>query len=310
MERMFAMSLNKPIKIKRGSSWRRWTVPLIAVGCIALVSLGVALVWQSLTIHVDGPAPIAPSAPEIPPSQYEAPEVPSQPSQSAEPSPAPDVPEPPAPSELSDYFGIVFPETERVTSDYFKDAVFIGDSLTMGIQLYDIMEGATVLSATGINLSSINTAQVIDAGDGTKITVLDALARNSYGKIYIMMGANGVGYLSEEQTLTLYGAFIDEVRALCPDSVIYIQSVLPICEEKYAQRYKAVMNNADIDALNARLVELAAEKRCLYLDVASAFKDERGHMPESATPDGIHLYSSGYTTWFDYLKTHAYVEAA
>ena len=66
--------------------------------------------------------------------------------------------------------------------------------------------------------------------------------------------------------------------------------------------------NADIDRLNERLAALSAEKGACYLDLASAFKDENGAMPADFTPDGIHLNSAQYITWFDYLKTHTLVE--
>ena len=52
------------------------------------------------------------------------------------------------------------------------------------------------------------------------------------------------GYLSEEQTLTLYGAF---TRGSALPRQRDLFSRCAHCEEKYAQCYKAVMNNADIE---------------------------------------------------------------
>ena len=296
------MRSQKPIKIKRTSDRTRWIVPVVCVAFTFSVSLVIALAWQNLSTdammavpgedavqrQITGTPALAAALPA------EEPTVPAK------------EPEEETVAQISDYYGVIFPESERATSEYFDDAVFIGDSLTTGIQLYDVMSGTTVLAATGISLSSITTSQVISTPEGNNITVLEALARGQYKKVYIMMGANGVGFLAEEQTLELYSAFIDEVKAICPDSIIYIQSILPVNEPKYAQRYGGPMTNQIIDRLNGELVKLAGEKSCLYLDVAQIFRDENGHMPEGSTPDGIHLYSAGYTAWFDYLKTHAY----
>ena len=83
-------------------------------------------------------------------------------------------------------FGVPVPESERVRSDYFNDAVFIGDSLTTGIELYNILPDTTVLASTGINLDTIDSKQVIGTGD-SKLTIPDALRQTSnVGKIYIL----------------------------------------------------------------------------------------------------------------------------
>ena len=60
-------------------------------------------------------------------------------------------------SQPTHFSGAVVPESSRVLNNYFDDAVFIGDSLTEGIKLYDIMSNATVLSHTGLGLDNIYT---------------------------------------------------------------------------------------------------------------------------------------------------------
>ena len=39
-----------------------------------------------------------------------------------------------------------------VGDEYFDDAAFVGDSITEGIKLYEVMTNATVVAARGINL--------------------------------------------------------------------------------------------------------------------------------------------------------------
>lgn len=293
------MRPQKPIKIKRGRDRTQWVIPVLSLAVTMTASLGIALVWQHMSADAIEPQGFIPNSARV--------EVlPSEPPASSQVVEEPPAPEETKPVMMSDFYGMVFPESDRVTSEYFDDAVFIGDSITTGITIYDAMNNADVFAATGLNLSSINTAGVVDAADGSKITVLDALSRGDYKKIYIMIGANGIGYLTNEQTVELYGKFIDSIKSIKPDSIIYIQSILPINEQKYQRQYKAVMTNADIDYINQELIKIAGEKNCFYLDVASAFKDENGIMSDASTPDGLHLYSAGYTTWFDYLKTHAY----
>lgn len=196
-------------------------------------------------------------------------------------------------------------EQPRVTSIYFDDAVFIGDSLTVGIKHYDVMSNTTVFAATGIGLENIFTKQAIKQ-DSQTLTILDALAQHPAKKVYIMLGANSLmsnfDYLIEQ-----YGRLVDEVIKRTDDNaIIYVQSVLPINEPLFHVKYAPnTTTNADIDRFNEMLCSMAAQKGVYYLDVASVFKDENNAMPESNTPDGMHIISSQYVIWFDYLKTHA-----
>lgn len=196
-------------------------------------------------------------------------------------------------------------EQPRVTSSYFDDAVFIGDSLTVGIKHYDVMSNATVFAATGVGLENIFTKQAIKQGDRT-LTILDALSEQPAKKVYIMLGANSL-MSSFDRLIDQYGRLVDEViRRTDKDTVIYVQSVLPINEPLFHVKYSPnTTTNADIDRFNALLCAMAAEKSVYYLDVASAFKDGSNALPESNTPDGMHIISSQYVVWFDYLKTHA-----
>ena len=123
-----------------------------------------------------------------------------------------------------------------------------------------------------------------------------------------MLGANGVGGLTAEQTVSYYSDFIDLVKSQHPDAIIYVQSILPINEAKFAQKYNGAMTNALIDETNEAILKMTQEKQVYYLNVAEAFKDETGGLPAEDTPDGLHFGTESYTKWFDYLKTHTVTE--
>ena len=308
----------KPVRVKRRN--RSPLSPLLVTVAAAAVFSGVvAGVWQissapapeeePFVLGLDGassssegqPAP-APAQPEdgfaavFVPESSEAPASPE--SEASQPQESP-------PSSGGVQGALA--ESPRVTSAYFDDAVFVGDSITTGIKIYDAMSNTTVLAATGINLASIHTKPCIQYGEET-LTIMEALARMDPKKIYVMMGANGLGSAGDDWTIEQYGALLDSIKKMHPDSIIYVQSILPVNEEKFKAKYNNSTTNADIDRLNERLAALSAEKGACYLDLASAFKDENGAMPADFTPDGIHLNSAQYITWFDYLKTHTLVE--
>lgn len=201
-------------------------------------------------------------------------------------------------------FAQAVPESSRVNSDYFDDALFVGDSITDGIQAYAIMNNTTVIAHTGINPETILTKEVIRASDGGLITMADAVAQYPEArKIYIMLGANGIAWIGKDSFVKNYGDFVDVLKEQHPEAIIYVQSILPVTKSK--QDGDSRYANSKIDEYNLALQEMAKDKQVYYLNVAEALKDEEGNLPEEASPvDGMHFGPKYYEKWFEYLKLH------
>ena len=192
-----------------------------------------------------------------------------------------------------------------VGDEYFDDAAFVGDSITEGIKLYEVMTNATVVAARGINLDNVFTDDQIRTAQGNS-TVMGALEAAEPKKIYIMFGANGVGWFTEQHFTDVYTKFVQAVKEQHPESQIYLQSILPVTQEFDDSRED--ISNDKINRYNELVVEIAEEQKVHYLDVASAFKDEKGCLPEDSNGDGMHFGNKYYQKWFDYLKSHTAVE--
>ena len=192
-----------------------------------------------------------------------------------------------------------------VGDEYFDDAAFVGDSITEGIKLYEVMTNATVVAARGINLDNVFTDDQIRTAQGNS-TVMGALEAAAPKKIYIMFGANGVGWFTEQHFTDVYTKFVKAVKEQHPDSQIYLQSILPVTQEFDDSRED--ISNDKINRYNELVVEIAEEQKVHYLDVASAFKDEKGCLPEDSNGDGMHFGNKYYKKWFDYLKSHTAAE--
>lgn len=192
-----------------------------------------------------------------------------------------------------------------VGDEYFDDAAFVGDSITEGIKLYEVMTNATVVAARGINLDNVFTDDQIRTAQGNS-TVMGALEAAAPKKIYIMFGANGVGWFTEQHFTDVYTKFVKAVKEQHPDSQIYLQSILPVTQEFDDSRED--ISNDKINRYNELVVEIAEEQEVHYLDVASAFKDEKGCLPEDSNGDGMHFGNKYYKKWFDYLKSHTAAE--
>ena len=291
-------------KIRRSRSSSSFIAPLIII-CIAVIfSALAAALWQMATPK---PEPIKPL--ELHPAvinQFE-PEniaVPVVASKIAVP-----VEEKSEPSKSEAAETSAKKDKDRVTSKYFSDAVFIGDSISVGIKLYEVMQNTDVFASVGISLENIFTNKAVKLEDGSKVTIFEALDDKPYNKAYIMLGANSL-MSSHEELIKQYGRVIDEVRTrVGDDCIVYIQSVLPVYEEVFHQKYPHnTVTNADIESFNILLAELSEQKGVHYLDVASVIKDENGSLPPKYTSDGLHIGSELYIKWFDYHKTHAVTE--
>ena len=291
----------RPVKkrpVRRSSSGDVFVPVIILLLGIIVLSMVLAFAWQKWQDVYD-PDYLYPDKNSSSQSSSE-PESSSQ----AQPSSQPEQSSESSSSGAQVEFGVPVPESERVRSDYFNDAVFIGDSLTTGIELYNILPDTTVLASTGINLDTIDSKQVIGTGD-SKLTIPDALRQTSnVGKIYIMLGANGLGGLGAEKTTELYRSFIQEVQSIKPDAVIYVQSILPINEEKFKANYGYALTNEEINKCNEELLEMTRDMQVYYVDVASAIRDENGGLPAEFTSDGLHFKAEYYNKWIDYLKEH------
>lgn len=225
-----------------------------------------------------------------------------------EPSPTPEpTPEPtPTPTPEPDWSQPV-PESEAVEQEeWFSDAVFIGDSRTDGLHLYSgITSEADFLDHTGVTVYEILEGKKVIRRENEKFPILDLLAQKQYGKVYIALGVNELGYKAPQDFAETYGKLIDAIRESQSDARIYVQSIIPVnpgdCKS-YDQPY--YVTNESITAYNETLADMAEEKKVYYLNVAEVLIDETGELSEELSADGVHFKKTGYQLWLNYLTTH------
>lgn len=177
---------------------------------------------------------------------------------------------------------------------YFDDALFIGDSRTVGIRDFGTIKNADYFCDVGLTAAMAFDSPV----DGVYLD--NIINSGQYGKIYIMLGINEVGN-DFEYTITQYRALVDKVRAHQPDAIIYIMANLHVAAA--AETYS--INNEAIDYLNGRMSELCDGRKVFYLDVNEVFDNDLGYLNDEYTSDGVHVYAEHYETWCSWLCDHA-----
>lgn len=194
-----------------------------------------------------------------------------------------------------------------VEDDYFSDAVFIGDSRTVGMFEYGgLEETADFYASTGLTIYKLFDSKIVPVeGQRKKITVEEALLQNSYAKIYLMIGINEMGTGTVESFVAAYQEAVNHLQELQPEAIIYIQGIIKVTTERSEQG--DYINNEGIEARNEALAQLADNERIFYLDVNPQICDETGGMEPSYTFDGVHLKAQYIDIWKTYLKEHAIV---
>lgn len=177
----------------------------------------------------------------------------------------------------------------------FADALFIGDSRTVGLQEYGDVKGADFFASVGLSVYRIDSEQI---GGDSLDTVL---GRKQYGRIYVMLGINEAGTGTAESFGKKMAGLVDHIREKQPDATIYLQSILYVTEEK--SRQDPIFNNDNLRSRNQALAELDNGTDVVYLEVNDALQDGAGNLPAEYSGDGVHLKAKYYSLWSDYLRT-------
>lgn len=198
------------------------------------------------------------------------------------------------------------PVTPVDSGSWFSDAVFIGDSRVAGLRLYSgITSEATFLDHTGLTVYEVKEGKkVIRRGD-QKISVLDALDGGTYGKAYLALGVNELGYFNPDGFAETCGEVVELIREKLPGAKIYIQSLIPVNTEKCkANDIPYYITNEGITGYNEALATYFADKDVCLLGIPDGLIDENGEMLWDYSADGVHLKKDGYVLWLNYLTDH------
>ncbi len=193
-------------------------------------------------------------------------------------------------------------EFTTVDESYFDDALFIGDSRTVGLRDYtDLSEHAAFYCETSLTIYKVMEENFDGQG-----TVEEALSNKDYGKIYLMVGINELGRGTTEDFMEKYTEVVDTIHALEPDAKIFIQGIMRVSGKKSSS--DAIFNNSNINARNNAIATLADNQQIFYIDVNEVVCDEEGNLHEDYTFDQIHLLGVYDEIWKQFLLEHGVVE--
>ena len=200
------------------------------------------------------------------------------------------------------------------SSNWFDDAVFLGDSVTLKLSYYcdantDALGNAQFFCAGSLGytnalfpLDDENAVHPYYKGVIQKSE--DCAVVTSANKVFVMLGMNDIGLYGTDGALESAVTLLGNIQSKSPNAVIYVQSVTPILPSHEGSS----LNNTSVREFNEKLKNLSAEKGYHYLDIYSIMADENGALRENycGDPDamGIHFTNEACAIWCEYLKNN------
>ena len=196
-----------------------------------------------------------------------------------------------------------------VDSTYFSDALFIGDSRTVGLCEYgSLKENAAFLAKESINVYNVLDQELRFTdhdGETWDAYMEEILEENTYGKVYLALGVNELGIGTTYMYYEKYREIVELIRETQPDALIYIQGIMHVSYKKSSS--DSCRNNTVISQRNAAISTLANGRDIFYIDMNPYVCDENGDLLEDLSGDGIHLKASAYENWDRSLMENAIV---
>ncbi len=190
---------------------------------------------------------------------------------------------------------------EDAKDGYINRCVFLGDSRTVAMVNYGLINDDAALAQIGISHPSFMSNTFVNNA-GKQYTLKSYLASHQAPVIYIALGVNGINDPSEEHYKTTFEDLIDKVMELSPNSNIVLMSIGPVDDNG---PYKKTVQNSWINKYNDFLLDTAKDKHIFYLDISELLTGTDGQVKrEYNGGDGLHYSSAGCKAIFDYIVKH------
>ncbi len=178
--------------------------------------------------------------------------------------------------------------------EFFKDDMFIGDSISTGLYLYNFLDKDNVFAETGLNPESALTYEKDGLTCAGKAQLLQP--RN----IYIMLGTNGLAFLDGQYMCNKLVELIAQLETACPTAKIYVISIPPVTAVHEAEGNETMTK---VLAYNSALKSMCQQGGFTYIDLCSVLQDETGYLSANyAEADGLHFLSAAYIRMLNYVE--------
>ncbi len=177
--------------------------------------------------------------------------------------------------------------------------VFLGDSITDFWLRDDGRHGKPVwdefyakYNAANFGVSGEHTEHTLGHIAGGILTGLRPTV------VIIMIGTNNIGHIPDERPEWVAGGIrkiVATVHDKLPDTKVLLLGIFP-------REGKASRRRKQIEEINAIISRLDDGRKTRYLDLTPKFLNEKGEIPKSLMPDGLHPNTAGYRVWAEGMR--------
>lgn len=176
---------------------------------------------------------------------------------------------------------------QDVTSNkiYFEESVFMGDSITEGLDFYNIVNKSSILAKKGQG--------VVQAKESVSI-----LSSINPQRIFVLYGMNDLkSSENSDDFKSNYTKLVEDIKQTVPSAEIYLQSLTPV--QAKVQQKNNCFSQDRLDKFTQTIIDVAREENVHYIDIRPVLKDREDLFEQ----DGIHFKADFYGLWLNALKS-------
>jgi lysophospholipase L1-like esterase len=179
--------------------------------------------------------------------------------------------------------------------DSKKDIIFLGNSITAGVDWNELLQNAYVRNR---GISGDITFGLLDR--------LDEITKGKPARIFILIGINDISRnIPDSIILGNYQRMIDRIQSESPATKIFLQTILPVNNDFPV---KAQFNKDEhIAYVNQELKKMAEKEKIRIINLHKEFLGDDNKLEKKFTYDGLHLNAEGYKHWAEILNKGKYL---
>lgn len=163
------------------------------------------------------------------------------------------------------------------------NSLFIGDSITEGFPVHELLPGKRIINR---GISGTSSGEILEY-------LSPQWLEDEPDQVFVCLGTNDIARgIEDDAILANLSGIVDKVRSLSKKENLrfYLTSLFPT-------RDNSPRPNERINQLNIKIHRLAETYRHSYLHLNPFFRDNTNRLEKSFTDDGLHLNNEGYKLW-------------
>jgi lysophospholipase L1-like esterase len=169
------------------------------------------------------------------------------------------------------------------------NSLFIGDSITEGFPVHELLSGKHIINR---GISGTSSGEILEY-------LSPQWLEDDPDQVFVCLGTNDIARdIDDDAILANLSGILDKVRSFSTKENVrfYLTSLFPT-------RDNAPRPNERINQLNIKIHRLAEKYQQSYLHLNIFFRDENNQLEKSVTDDGLHLNRQGYALWAQLIES-------